>query len=206
MKPFVITVVFIAAASESTVKTMTAKNFHTIVWSKGRRRHGRHGGDSERVECRMPLWISPLRTSPVQVFSPIVVTTALLLVSKRLASQDYGCARNTNANGTWSTLVLTPTTSALWRRGGQHESNADYTSGGTIASTAASTLHFPAGTYNISSPLVTGCPLTLVGDGPTASIIFQTHQYSLIHGIVANYSLSMDDIAVNTTRLLWITA
>ena len=41
----------------------------------------------------------------------------------------------------------------------------------------------------------------LSGDGPTASIIFQTHQYALIHGIVANYSLSMEDIAVNTTPL-----
>ena len=43
--------------------------------------------------------------------------------------------------------------------------------------------------------------MTLSGDGPTRSVIFQTHQYTLIHGIVANYSLAMQDIAVNTTPL-----
>jgi hypothetical protein len=62
-------------------------------------------------------------------------------------------------------------------------------------------LYFPSGTYNISSPLITGCEMILSGDGPTASIIFQTHQYTLMHGIVANHSLTMRDIAVNTTPL-----
>jgi Pectate lyase superfamily protein len=66
---------------------------------------------------------------------------------------------------------------------------------------ASPVLYFPAGTYNINSPLVTRCAITLLGDGPTASVIFQTHQYTSIHGIVANYSLLMEDIAVNTTQL-----
>jgi hypothetical protein len=62
-------------------------------------------------------------------------------------------------------------------------------------------LYFPAGTYDISAPLVTGCAMTITGDGPLASILFQTHQYVLMHGIIANHSLSMQDIAVNTTPL-----
>jgi hypothetical protein len=62
-------------------------------------------------------------------------------------------------------------------------------------------LYFPAGTYNISAPLVTGCAMAITGDGPAASIIFQTHQYTQMHGIIANHSLVMQDIAVNTTPL-----
>ena len=130
--------------------------------------------------------------------SPIVVTTS--------APHDFmngsalsiaGVGGNTNANGSWSATVLSPTAVALNASTG----NADYTSGGTIAAAGTSHLYFPAGTYNISSPLVTGCSMFLSGDGPTASILFQTHQYTSMHGIVANYSLQMQDIAVNTTPL-----
>lgn len=62
-------------------------------------------------------------------------------------------------------------------------------------------LHFPVGTYNISVPLVTGCAMFITGDGPLASIIFQTVHGSLNHGIIANYPLTLQDIAVNTTPL-----
>ncbi len=65
----------------------------------------------------------------------------------------------------------------------------------------SATLYFPAGTYNISAPLVTGCAMTITGDGPSASIILQTHQYTAMHGIIANHSLVMQDIAVNTPAL-----
>ncbi len=113
-----------------------------------------------------------------------------------------GVEGNTNANGRWSATVLTPTTVALYSKAGQASTgNGAYTSGGTIREPAITHLYFPAGTYNISSPLVTGCAISLSGDGPTASIIFQTHQYTSIHGIVANYSLEMQDMAVNTAPL-----
>jgi len=59
-------------------------------------------------------------------------------------------------------------------------------------------LYFPAGTYNISAPLVTGCALSITGDGPLASILFMTAHLFLNHGIVANYPLTLEDIAINT--------
>ncbi len=107
-----------------------------------------------------------------------------------------GVEGNTNANGGWIATVLSPTKVSVAASG-----NRAYISGGKISERAIADLYFPAGTYNISSPLVTGCAMTLTGDGPTASIIFQTHQYTLMHGIVANYPLTMQDIAVNTTPL-----
>jgi hypothetical protein len=56
----------------------------------------------------------------------------------------------------------------------------------------------PAGTYNIRSPLITRCAAFLEGDGPTASILFQTVEGSLNHGIIANYSLTLQDLAINS--------
>jgi hypothetical protein len=84
--------------------------------------------------------------------------------------------------------VLSSKTIALYSLDGEASTgNAAYIGGGLITPS----LYFPAGTYNISSALVTGCPVSLSGDGPTASVIFQTHQYIAINGIVANYSLWM---------------
>ncbi|HEY4364114.1 MAG TPA: glycosyl hydrolase family 28-related protein [Bryobacteraceae bacterium] len=62
-------------------------------------------------------------------------------------------------------------------------------------------LHVPTGTYNIAKPLVTGCPTYIKGDGPTRSIVFQTVQSPLNHGIVANYSLTIQDLAIHTKPL-----
>ena len=59
-------------------------------------------------------------------------------------------------------------------------------------------LYFPAGTYNISAPLVTGCAVSITGDGPLASILFMTAHRNSFHGIVANYPLNLEDIAINT--------
>jgi hypothetical protein len=134
--------------------------------------------------------------------SPIVVTTAAPHTFKNGSSLTIaGAGGNTNANGLWSATVLSPVTVALYNQDGRPSmGNAAYTSGGTITS-AASHLYFPAGTYIISSPLVTGCAMFLSGDGPTVSVIFQSHQYTAMHGIVANYSLRMQDIAVSTTPL-----
>jgi len=134
--------------------------------------------------------------------SPIVVTTAAPHTFTNGASLNVsGAAGNTNANGRWSATVLSSTAIALYTDDGQPTiGNADYTSGGTVTSDT-SHLHFPAGTYIINSPLVTGCPMFLSGDGPTTSVIFQLHQYSGMHGIVANHSLRMQDIAVSTTPL-----
>jgi hypothetical protein len=110
-------------------------------------------------------------------------------------------AGNTNANGEWLATVLSSTSIALYGQDGQASvGNATYTSGGIVAS-AMPRLYFPAGVYNISSPLKMGCAMYLSGDGPTQSVIFQTHQYTLMHGIVANHSLWMQDMAVNTTPL-----
>jgi hypothetical protein len=135
--------------------------------------------------------------------SPIVVTTQAphnFMNGSSIAIAGVG--GNTNANGRWSATVLSATRVALYTPSGEPSiGNANYTSGGTIASPGTPGLYFPRGTYNISSPLVTGCAMSLAGDGPAASIIFQTHQYTLMHGIIANHSLSMQDIAVNTTPL-----
>ena len=60
-------------------------------------------------------------------------------------------------------------------------------------------VYFPAGTYNISAPLETGCATTITGDGPLASVIFMTRHGSSNHGIIANYPLTIEDIAVNTS-------
>ncbi len=84
---------------------------------------------------------------------------------------------------------------------GVTDDTAAIQSGFDAACGTLSQVYFPAGTYNISSPLVTGCALFLSGDGPTSSVIFQTHQYTSMHGIVANYPLRMEDIAVNTAPL-----
>ena len=62
-------------------------------------------------------------------------------------------------------------------------------------------LFVPAGTYNTSAPLITGCNTFIEGEGPTASIIFQTVTAFLNNGIIANYSLTIQDLAINTTPL-----
>jgi hypothetical protein len=135
--------------------------------------------------------------------SPIVIaTTAPHTFMNGSSLTVEGVEGNTNANGRWTATVLSTTHIALYTQSGQASiGNATYLSGGAVTTPSASHLYFPKGTYNISSPLVTGCAMVLSGDGPTASIIFQTHQYSLSHGIVANHSLTMQDIAVNTTPL-----
>jgi hypothetical protein len=63
-------------------------------------------------------------------------------------------------------------------------------------------LHFPAGTYNISASLVTGCATFITGDSPVSSIIFMTAHRSANHGIIANYPLAIEDIAVNTAPVM----
>jgi hypothetical protein len=135
--------------------------------------------------------------------SPIVITTAAPHTFMNGAALTIaGVGGNTNANGRWAARVLTTTSVALYQEtGAATVGNGAYLSGGTIRGPGATHLYFPAGTYNISSPLITGCEMFLSGDGPTKSIIFQTHQYALIHGIVANHSLTMQDIGVNTTPL-----
>ncbi len=131
--------------------------------------------------------------------SPIVITTSAPHTFMNGSPVTIeGVRGNTNANGRWSATVLSPTTIGL---GPASNGNAAYLSGGTIAAPTTPGLYFPAGTYNISSPLVTGCAMFLSGDSPTKSIIFQTHQYALTHGIIANHSLTMQDMAVNTTPL-----
>jgi len=51
--------------------------------------------------------------------------------------------------------------------------NAAYVSGGAIANAADARLYFPAGTYNISSPLVTGCAMFLSGTGRWLASFFK---------------------------------
>jgi hypothetical protein len=62
-------------------------------------------------------------------------------------------------------------------------------------------IRVPAGTYRISSPLVTGCALSIAGDGPALSILFQTVHGTSNHGINANYALALQDISLNTAPL-----
>jgi hypothetical protein len=63
------------------------------------------------------------------------------------------------------------------------------------------TLRAPAGTYNIHSTLITKCALSIEGDGPALSIIFQTIHGALNHGISTNYPLTLKDISINTGPL-----
>jgi hypothetical protein len=134
--------------------------------------------------------------------SPIVITTATPHDFRNGSLVTIaGVDGNTNANGQWSATVLSSTAIALYSDNGEASvGNAAYTSGGIVAPLMPR-LYFPAGTYNISSPLVTGCAMFLSGDGPTRSVIFQTHQYTLMHGIVANHPLWMQDMAINTNPL-----
>jgi hypothetical protein len=62
-------------------------------------------------------------------------------------------------------------------------------------------LYIPTGTYNIREPLVTRCATFIYGDGPTASILFQTAHASLNYGLIANDSLTLEDLAINTKPL-----
>ncbi len=63
-------------------------------------------------------------------------------------------------------------------------------------------LHLVAGTYNISAPLVIKCALSIDGDGPEASIIFQTVQKNANHGMIAGFPLSLQDMSINTAPLI----
>jgi hypothetical protein len=65
----------------------------------------------------------------------------------------------------------------------------------------AQAIYFPAGTYEISTSITIGCAMKLFGDGPTSSTVFLTVQSSTLHGIITGYSLTVRDMAVNTTPL-----
>lgn len=135
--------------------------------------------------------------------SPIVVTTTQPHTFRnRSVLIVAGVAGNTHANGKWSATVLSTTAVALYSAMGEASvGNGAYVSGGTVAAPVTPHLYFPSGIYNISSPIVTACSMFLSGDGPTRSIIFQTHQYTSSHGIISNHSLHLEDIAVSTARL-----
>lgn len=62
-------------------------------------------------------------------------------------------------------------------------------------------LDVPAGTYNISEPLVAPCALSISGDGATLSIIQQTVQKSAHHGLVTAHSLTVRDLSIVTAPL-----
>jgi hypothetical protein len=62
-------------------------------------------------------------------------------------------------------------------------------------------IRVPGGTYNISSPLVTKCALSVSGDGAAISVIFQTVHRTSNHAIEANYALTLQDISINTSPL-----
>ena len=200
MNRLVITLAFTAAAFAQTTKLpkVSVKNFgaagdgvtdDTVAIQNGL-----------NAVCGAKLAIA---TTTGRATSPIVVTTATPHNFANGAPVIVaGVNGNGNANGTWTAAVLSPAAVALYSPLGYASiGNAEFISGGVIASPPASGLYFPAGTYHISSPLVTRCDTSIAGAGPTASIIFQTHQYIGIHGIIANYSLNMQDIAVNTTPL-----
>jgi hypothetical protein len=72
----------------------------------------------------------------------------------------------------------------------------------TAACAGSGRLRVPAGTYNISTSLITGCALFIAGDGPLISILFMAVHSSLNHGIIANYPLVLQDISINTSRIM----
>lgn len=137
--------------------------------------------------------------------SPIVVTTTAAHTFVKGATVTVsGVGGNTNANGRWTATPLTATKIALYNSAGAATTgNAAYTSGGTIKAPTTPGLYFPAGTYNISSAVTTRCTMFLSGDGPLASIIFMTVQTNdnHHHGIITPYSLTIQNLAINTTQL-----
>jgi hypothetical protein len=62
-------------------------------------------------------------------------------------------------------------------------------------------VHLPAGTYNISAPLVARCAMTIEGEGPERSIIFQTVHGKLNHAIATAYPLTVQDLGINTEAI-----
>jgi hypothetical protein len=136
--------------------------------------------------------------------SPIVVTTAAHALVNGVIVTISGVAGNTAANGTWSTVSLTTTTLALYSvaTGAASTGNGAWISGGTLIAPSTPRLYFPAGTYNISTRLKTGCAMFLSGDGPTASMIVQTRIANLNGGILSNFSIWIQDLAINTAPLV----
>jgi hypothetical protein len=62
-------------------------------------------------------------------------------------------------------------------------------------------LYFPGGQYNLSNVVTLPCALNIFGDGPQASIIFHTNHSAAQKAFATDFSLTMIDIAVNTTPL-----
>jgi hypothetical protein len=58
-------------------------------------------------------------------------------------------------------------------------------------------VYFPAGQYNFSSQLTTGCAIKIFGDGGWASILYMTTGKNNQRGIVTNFSTTFKDIAVD---------
>jgi hypothetical protein len=63
-------------------------------------------------------------------------------------------------------------------------------------------IRVPAGVYNIRSPLVARCALSISGDGAAISVILQTQHRTLNHGIEADYALTLQDIGINTSPVM----
>ena len=62
-------------------------------------------------------------------------------------------------------------------------------------------LYFPRGQYNVSDVVTLPCALYVHGDGPQASITFHTNHSAAQKAFATDFSLTMIDIAVNTTPL-----
>ncbi|MBZ5675181.1 MAG: glycoside hydrolase family 55 protein [Acidobacteriia bacterium] len=71
----------------------------------------------------------------------------------------------------------------------------------TSYTTAVPSLYFPRGQYNVSNVVTLPCALYVHGDGPQASIIFHTNHSAAQKAFATDFSLTMVDIAVNTTPL-----
>lgn len=73
------------------------------------------------------------------------------------------------------------------------------------ACSKGSAVYFPAATYAFKTTLVTGCAMTMYGDGPWASVLLMTAPKSGKFGIVANYSLTVRDMGVNAAASTGLT-
>ncbi len=64
-------------------------------------------------------------------------------------------------------------------------------------------IYFPPGTYAIAGELHARCPLSLTGDGPDRSVLYETDQANRRRALTTDFSLSIQDLGFRTRPLVF---